>query len=141
MTPGPRIERTTSTPSPVMLETAWTGTSSVISRTSATFASTSSARSLFVSRTTGWAPLSRARIRYRSRRRRFRSSFSDVTMKTTSRFAASTCSSVACHAVLRENFVRRGRIATIVPASSVGRGATATQSPTTGRSAGEDDSS
>ena len=30
-------------------------------------------------------------------------------------FAASTCSSVACQAVLRENFVNRGRTAVIVP--------------------------
>ena len=62
-------------------------------------------------------------------------------MKTTSMFAASTCSSAACQAVLRENFVRRGRTAWIVPACSSLRGATATQSPTAGRSAGEADSS
>jgi hypothetical protein len=43
--------------------------------------------------------------------------------------------------VLRENFVRRGRTAWIVPASSSARGATATQSPTAGRSAGDRDSS
>ena len=59
-------------------------------------------------------------------------------MKTTSTFAASTCSSAACQAVLRENFVRRGRTAWIVAAPARrGAGATATQSPTAGRSAGE----
>ena len=50
-------------------------------------------------------------------------------------FAASTCSSVACQAVLRENFVNRGRTAVIVPALSSRSGATTTQSPTTGKSA------
>ena len=50
-------------------------------------------------------------------------------------FAASTCSSVACQAVLRENFVKRGRTAVIVPEPSSARGATTTQSPTTGSSA------
>ena len=68
-------------------------------------------------------------------RRRLKSSFSDVTTKTTSTLAHSTCSSVACQAVLRENFVRRGRTARIVPVPSSRRAATATQSPTTGRSA------
>ena len=37
-------------------------------------------------------------------------------------FAASTCSSAACQAVLRENFVKRGRTAVIVPAAGVGPG-------------------
>ena len=50
-------------------------------------------------------------------------------------FAASTCSSVACHAVLRENFVKRGRTAVIVPVPGSTPGATTTQSPTTGSSA------
>ncbi len=50
-------------------------------------------------------------------------------------FAASTCSSAACQAVLRENFVKRGRTAVMVPEPSAARGATTTQSPTTGRSA------
>ena len=52
-------------------------------------------------------------------------------------FAASTCSSAACQAVLRENFVNRGRTAVIVPTAEPASapGATTTQSPTTGRSA------
>ena len=51
-----------------------------------------------------------------------------------STFAATTCSSVADQATLRENDVRRGSTAWIVPACSSGRCATATQSPTAGRS-------
>ena len=39
-----------------------------------------------------------------------------------STFAATTCSSAACQAVLRENFVWRGRTAVIVPESSSGGG-------------------
>ena len=84
---------------------------------------------------TGEAPLSHVSVRYRSSRRRFRSSLSDVTTKTTSTLATSTCSSVACQAVLRENFVRRERTAWIVPPVSSVCVATATQSPTTGSSA------
>ena len=37
-------------------------------------------------------------------------------------FAASTCSSAACQAVLRENFVKRGRTAVIVPGAAVEAG-------------------
>ena len=48
--------------------------------------------------------------------------------------AASTCSSVAFSATLRENFVRRETTAWIVAAPSSGRGAIATQSPTAGSS-------
>ena len=63
-----------------------------------------------------------------------KSSFSDMTRKTASTLAASTCSSVACSATLRENFVRRATTAWIVAASSSGLGAIATQSPTAGSS-------
>ena len=66
-----------------------------------------------------------------------RSSFSEVVSSTVSTFAASTCSFAASHGVLREMRVRRGSTAWIVPAPSSGRGASATQSPTTGRSASE----
>ena len=51
-----------------------------------------------------------------------------------STFAATTCSWAAPSATLRENFVRRGNTAWIVPAPSSGRAAMATQSPTAGRS-------
>src|SRR3989304_587531 len=57
-------------------------------------------------------------------------------MKTVSTFAQSPCSSAACQATLRENFVRRGRTAWNVAVRSPGRGASATPSPTTGSSAG-----
>ncbi len=57
-------------------------------------------------------------------------------MKTTSRFAAITCSRTsfepASCAARRESLVRRGRTTTIAPAES-----SPTQSPTTGRSTGE----
>ena len=55
--------RSSSTPSPVTFETAWTGTPTATASTSATAPSTSSQRSAFVSTTTGWAPLSQASTR------------------------------------------------------------------------------
>ncbi len=67
--PWGMYERTVSTPSPCGALTAWTGTPNAIDSTSSTYASTSSQRSAFVSRTTGCAPLSHASVRNRSIRR------------------------------------------------------------------------
>ena len=55
----------------------------------------SPSRSAFVSRITGRAPLSQARVRYRSSTRAFTSSASDAVTKTTSTFAAIACSLAA----------------------------------------------
>ena len=45
-------------------------------------------------------------------------------------FAATTCSSVSSPATLRENLLRRGSTASMVPLASSPVGRTATQSPT-----------
>ena len=66
------------------------------------------------------APLSRASSRYRSSRRRLKSASSAMTMNTTSTLAATTCSSVTCPAMRRENQLRRGSTATIAPRLFVG---------------------
>ena len=51
-------------------------------------------------------------------------------MKTVSMLAATICSSVSSPATLRENLLRRGNTASIVPVASPGDGLSATQSPT-----------
>ena len=67
-------------------------------------------------------------------RRTLRSSPNALTRKTTSTFAATTCSTSWSPAALRENAVARSSTAWIVAASASGASSTATQSPTAGKS-------
>ena len=126
-----------SMPSPVTADTAYAGTPRAMSPTRASASGTFSHRSDFVSTTTGSAPLSHDRVRYRSSRRGFRGPSSDATAKTTSTFAATTCSVVSKPATLRRKAVRRGSTASMVARSAWGWWLKATQSPTAGSSATE----
>ena len=109
---GVRYASSASTPSPVTLLSACTGTP-IATASAASIVSGSSFRSSFVSTTTGSAPLSQAVARYRSSRRTLKSPSSPETMKIVSTFATRTCSSAFSQGVLRETFVRRGSTASI----------------------------
>ena len=126
----PRASR----PLPSRALTKYTGTPKATFSTSAARASASRHRSALLSNTAGRAPLSQATARYRSMRRRFNSRLSELTINTTSRFVATICSPCTRPATLRESLLLRGKIHSMRARPSSGRGAKATQSPTTGRS-------
>ncbi len=103
-----RYASSASSPSPLTLLTTCTGTPKAMLSTSALRLAASSARSAFVRRITGLAPLSRASARYRSILRRLSGWSSALATQTTAMLAATICSSVRSPATLREKRERRG---------------------------------
>ncbi len=133
--PGRSAAVISSIPAPVLALTTITSTRPMRSRTASPSPSASSVASDLFRTTTGRAPLSHATTSSRSMRFGLGSRSRPTTMNATSTLAATTCGRGIGPEPRFESSDHRGRIASIDGSPSARGGRSATQSPTTGRSA------